>query len=65
MLQNEEGWLHNIHLFAQLRAGEVTMTEYEVKFYEAACEMMEKVARYQKLVIETAIKDAEAKLKNE
>jgi len=65
MIKDEEGWLHNIHLFAQIRGGERVMTEYEVKFYEASCEMMEKVARYHQLVLEASIRKAEEFLKNE
>ena len=61
---NEPAWLSNIHLFAQLRGSGRKMTEYETKFYEAACEMMEQHARYIKLVLEQSIKEAEERIKN-
>ena len=65
MILDEEGWLHNIHIFSQFRGSDRVMTEYEVKFYEAACELMEKTARYHKLVLEASIKRVEDNLKNE
>lgn len=64
-MMGEEGWLHNIHLFAQIRMSDKVMTEYEVKFYEAACELMEKTARYHQLVIEASIEKVKEHLKNE
>ncbi len=64
MILDEEGWLHNIFVLAQIRETRA-MTEYEVKFYEAACELMEKTARYHQLVIETSIRKAKEYLENE
>lgn len=63
-MMHEEAWLGNIHLFRSLRASGKIMNEYEVKFYEAACELMEQHARYIKLVLEQSIKEAEERIKN-
>ena len=62
---DEEGWLRNVHLFAQLRRCEGIMTEYEVKYYEAACEMLEQQARFHKLFFEMSIERAKEQLDNE
>ena len=62
---NEDGWLNTICLYAQIRMGEKTMTEYEVKLYESACEMMEQQARFHKLFLELSIKRAKEEVDDE